>query len=93
IIHRLATSCFLVTIAITIKLGLVPFHLKFPEVLQGSSLSTTIAIRPAHTLPTSFLYSLGTTPHNQGFKNIGSNKLTSVIYKELRTPTTIVRNS
>lgn len=34
------TSCFLMTIAITIKLGLVPFYFWFPEVLQGLSLTS-----------------------------------------------------
>nr|ADD17557.1 NADH dehydrogenase subunit 2 [Certhia americana]ADU53814.1 NADH dehydrogenase subunit 2 [Certhia americana] len=32
------TSCLILTVALAMKLGLVPFHFWFPEVLQGSSL-------------------------------------------------------
>nr|AAV27206.1 NADH dehydrogenase subunit 2 [Oxyura australis] len=37
-------SCLLFTAAIAIKLGLVPFHFWFPEVLQGSSLMTALLL-------------------------------------------------
>nr|AHY87124.1 NADH dehydrogenase subunit 2 [Macropygia unchall] len=38
------TSCLLLTIAIAMKLGLVPFHFWFPEVLQGSSMTTALLL-------------------------------------------------
>nr|ACD12899.1 NADH dehydrogenase subunit 2 [Nyctibius maculosus] len=38
------TSCLLLTTAIAMKLGLVPFHFWFPEVVQGSSLTTTLLL-------------------------------------------------
>nr|QNH73541.1 NADH dehydrogenase subunit 2 [Dicrurus sumatranus sumatranus] len=38
------TSCLILTAAISIKLGLVPFHFWFPEVLQGSSLITGLLL-------------------------------------------------
>nr|ABC97319.1 NADH dehydrogenase subunit 2 [Xenopsaris albinucha] len=44
-------SCLLLTIAISIKLGLVPFHFWFPEVLQGSSLMTNLVLATAMKLP------------------------------------------
>nr|ADO17707.1 NADH dehydrogenase subunit 2 [Phleocryptes melanops] len=44
-------SCLLTTTAISIKLGLVPFHLWFPEVLQGSSLTTGLLLTTAMKFP------------------------------------------
>nr|AFH56151.1 NADH dehydrogenase subunit 2 [Terenotriccus erythrurus] len=44
-------SCMLLTIAISMKLGLVPFHFWFPEVLQGSSLSTSLLLATVMKLP------------------------------------------
>nr|AEH16705.1 NADH dehydrogenase subunit 2 [Calyptorhynchus banksii] len=44
-------SCLLLTIAIAIKLGLAPFHFWFPEVLQGSSLTTALLLSTAMKLP------------------------------------------
>nr|AGC78821.1 NADH dehydrogenase subunit 2 [Gallicolumba rufigula] len=38
------TSCLLLTIAIAMKLGLVPFHFWFPEVLQGTSMITALLL-------------------------------------------------
>nr|AFN70625.1 NADH dehydrogenase subunit 2 [Dicrurus aeneus]QNH73619.1 NADH dehydrogenase subunit 2 [Dicrurus aeneus] len=38
------TSCLILTAAISIKLGLVPFHFWFPEVLQGSPLTTGLLL-------------------------------------------------
>nr|BCD55623.1 NADH dehydrogenase subunit 2 [Oceanodroma matsudairae] len=38
------TSCLLLTTAIAMKLGLVPFHFWLPEVLQGSSLITALIL-------------------------------------------------
>nr|ABC88446.1 NADH dehydrogenase subunit 2 [Dendropicos fuscescens] len=45
------TSCLLLTAAIAMKLGLVPFHFWFPEVLQGSSLITALLLSTAMKLP------------------------------------------
>nr|ABD58722.1 NADH dehydrogenase subunit 2 [Turnix sylvaticus] len=38
------TSCTLLTAAIAMKLGLVPFHFWFPEVLQGTSMTTALLL-------------------------------------------------
>nr|ABR29496.1 NADH dehydrogenase subunit 2 [Dicrurus balicassius] len=45
------TSCLILTAAISIKLGLVPFHFWFPEVLQGSSLTTGLLLSTILKLP------------------------------------------
>nr|QQL13405.1 NADH dehydrogenase subunit II [Geotrygon montana] len=45
------TSCLLLTIAIAMKLGLVPFHFWFPEVLQGSSMTTALLLSTAMKFP------------------------------------------
>nr|AFH56328.1 NADH dehydrogenase subunit 2 [Xiphorhynchus guttatus] len=44
-------SCLLLTTAISTKLGLVPFHFWFPEVLQGSSLTTGLLLATAMKFP------------------------------------------
>nr|AER59046.1 NADH dehydrogenase subunit 2 [Xiphorhynchus triangularis] len=44
-------SCLLLTTAISTKLGLVPFHFWFPEVLQGSSLMTGLLLATAMKFP------------------------------------------
>nr|AER58935.1 NADH dehydrogenase subunit 2 [Asthenes urubambensis] len=44
-------SCLLMTTAISIKLGLVPFHFWFPEVLQGSSLITGLLLATVMKFP------------------------------------------
>nr|AET51451.1 NADH dehydrogenase subunit 2 [Philepitta castanea] len=44
-------SCTLLTAAVATKLGLVPFHLWFPEVLQGSSLTTGLLLSTALKFP------------------------------------------
>nr|AAV27207.1 NADH dehydrogenase subunit 2 [Oxyura leucocephala] len=44
-------SCLLFTAAIAIKLGLVPFHFWFPEVLQGSSLMTALLLSTLMKFP------------------------------------------
>nr|YP_009538195.1 NADH dehydrogenase subunit 2 [Jynx ruficollis]AYN73696.1 NADH dehydrogenase subunit 2 [Jynx ruficollis] len=46
-----STSCLLLTTAIAMKLGLVPFHFWFPEVLQGSSLITALLLSTAMKFP------------------------------------------
>nr|AFB19492.1 NADH dehydrogenase subunit 2 [Cincloramphus timoriensis] len=45
------TSCLILTAAIATKLGLVPFHFWFPEVLQGSSLTTGLLLSTIMKLP------------------------------------------
>nr|ATD83213.1 NADH dehydrogenase subunit 2 [Meiglyptes tukki] len=45
------TSCLLLTTAIAMKLGLTPFHFWFPEVLQGSPLTTALLLSTAMKLP------------------------------------------
>nr|QBS36446.1 NADH dehydrogenase subunit 2 [Pitohui kirhocephalus rubiensis] len=45
------TSCLILTVAISIKLGLVPFHFWFPEVLQGASLTTGLLLSTAMKFP------------------------------------------
>nr|ACL01014.1 NADH dehydrogenase subunit 2 [Thraupis cyanocephala] len=45
------TSCLILTSAIAMKLGLVPFHFWFPEVLQGSSLITGLLLSTIMKLP------------------------------------------
>nr|YP_010000834.1 NADH dehydrogenase subunit 2 [Machaerirhynchus nigripectus]QOD96759.1 NADH dehydrogenase subunit 2 [Machaerirhynchus nigripectus] len=44
-------SCLIMTAAISIKLGLVPFHFWFPEVLQGSSLTTGLLLSTVMKFP------------------------------------------
>nr|YP_001586110.1 NADH dehydrogenase subunit 2 [Phoenicopterus roseus]YP_009166041.1 NADH dehydrogenase subunit 2 [Phoenicopterus ruber]AAQ23468.1 NADH dehydrogenase subunit 2 [Phoenicopterus ruber]ABO93071.1 NADH dehydrogenase subunit 2 [Phoenicopterus roseus]AKZ30033.1 NADH dehydrogenase subunit 2 [Phoenicopterus ruber] len=44
-------SCLLLTAAIAMKLGLVPFHFWFPEVLQGTSLTTALLLSTLMKLP------------------------------------------
>nr|WJH18387.1 NADH-ubiquinone oxidoreductase chain 2 [Chrysococcyx cupreus] len=44
-------SCLLLTTAIAMKLGLVPFHFWFPEVLQGSSMTTALLLSTIMKLP------------------------------------------
>nr|AAM90534.1 NADH dehydrogenase subunit II [Conirostrum sitticolor] len=45
------TSCLILTAAIAMKLGLVPFHFWFPEVLQGSPLATGLLLSTIMKLP------------------------------------------
>nr|ABV71824.1 NADH dehydrogenase subunit 2 [Phyllomyias fasciatus] len=44
-------SCILLTTAVSMKLGLVPFHFWFPEVLQGSSLMTSLLLATIMKFP------------------------------------------
>nr|AGG68926.1 NADH dehydrogenase subunit 2 [Robsonius rabori] len=44
-------SCLILTSAIAMKLGLVPFHFWFPEVLQGSPLTTGLLLSTVMKLP------------------------------------------
>nr|AWF70288.1 NADH dehydrogenase subunit 2 [Polioptila plumbea]AWF70292.1 NADH dehydrogenase subunit 2 [Polioptila plumbea] len=45
------TSCLILTTALAMKLGLVPFHFWFPEVLQGSSLPIGLLLSTAMKFP------------------------------------------
>nr|AEV22098.1 NADH dehydrogenase subunit 2 [Arachnothera magna] len=45
------TSCLILTSAISMKLGLVPFHFWFPEVLQGSPLTTGLLLSTVMKFP------------------------------------------
>nr|AAS15634.1 NADH dehydrogenase subunit 2 [Locustella pryeri] len=45
------TSCLILTTAIAMKLGLVPFHFWFPEVLQGAPLTTGLLLSTIMKLP------------------------------------------
>nr|AHY87220.1 NADH dehydrogenase subunit 2 [Pnoepyga immaculata] len=45
------TSCLILTSALAMKLGLVPFHFWFPEVLQGSPLSTGLLLSTVMKFP------------------------------------------
>nr|QYA70405.1 NADH dehydrogenase subunit 2 [Pheugopedius genibarbis] len=45
------SSCLILTAALAMKLGLVPFHFWFPEVLQGSSLLTGLLLSTAMKFP------------------------------------------
>nr|AIC66155.1 NADH dehydrogenase subunit 2 [Chloropipo unicolor] len=51
-------SCALLTIAISTKLGLVPFHFWFPEVLQGSTLTTCLLLATIMKFPPITLFYL-----------------------------------
>nr|AXP34643.1 NADH dehydrogenase subunit 2 [Tolmomyias flavotectus] len=58
-------SCILLTIAISMKLGLAPFHFWFPEVLQGSSLMTSLLLATLMKLPPTILLLLTSPSLNQ----------------------------
>nr|AWF70151.1 NADH dehydrogenase subunit 2 [Polioptila caerulea] len=45
------TSCLILTTALAMKLGLVPFHFWFPEVLQGASLPVGLLLSTAMKFP------------------------------------------
>nr|AAV32538.1 NADH dehydrogenase subunit 2 [Trogon viridis]ACC62650.1 NADH dehydrogenase subunit 2 [Trogon viridis]ACC62651.1 NADH dehydrogenase subunit 2 [Trogon viridis]ACC62652.1 NADH dehydrogenase subunit 2 [Trogon viridis]ACC62653.1 NADH dehydrogenase subunit 2 [Trogon viridis] len=45
------TSCLLLTMAIATKLGLTPFHFWYPEVLQGSSMTTALLLSTLMKFP------------------------------------------
>nr|AXP34638.1 NADH dehydrogenase subunit 2 [Tolmomyias assimilis] len=58
-------SCTLLTIAISMKLGLAPFHFWFPEVLQGSSLMTSLLLATLMKVPPTILLLLASPSLNQ----------------------------
>nr|AHY87197.1 NADH dehydrogenase subunit 2 [Phylloscopus maculipennis] len=49
-------SCLILTSAIAMKLGLVPFHFWFPEVLQGAPLTTGLLLTTAMKFPPMTLF-------------------------------------
>nr|ACC78087.1 NADH dehydrogenase subunit 2 [Elaenia cristata] len=51
-------SCVLATAALSMKLGLVPFHFWFPEVLQGTSLTTSFLLATIMKFPPTILFLL-----------------------------------
>nr|AFG70753.1 NADH dehydrogenase subunit 2 [Knipolegus aterrimus] len=57
-------SCALLTTAISMKLGLVPFHFWFPEVLQGSSLMTSLLLATVMKFPPTILLLLTSSSLN-----------------------------
>nr|AXZ96939.1 NADH dehydrogenase subunit 2 [Muscisaxicola cinereus] len=57
-------SCMLLTTAISMKLGLVPFHFWFPEVLQGTSLMTSLLLATVMKFPPTILLFLTSSSLN-----------------------------
>nr|ABB96884.1 NADH dehydrogenase subunit 2 [Hemitriccus minor] len=58
-------SCILLTTAISMKLGLVPFHFWFPEVLQGSPLMTCLLLATVMKFPPTIILFLTSPSLNQ----------------------------
>nr|ABO64728.1 NADH dehydrogenase subunit 2 [Alcippe morrisonia rufescentior]ABO64731.1 NADH dehydrogenase subunit 2 [Alcippe morrisonia rufescentior]ABO64732.1 NADH dehydrogenase subunit 2 [Alcippe morrisonia rufescentior] len=58
-------SCLILTSAIAMKLGLVPFHFWFPEVLQGSPLTTGLLLSTIMKLPPIALFYMTSHSLNQ----------------------------
>nr|AIC66228.1 NADH dehydrogenase subunit 2 [Querula purpurata] len=63
-------SCALLTAALSMKLGLVPFHFWFPEVLQGSSLTTSLLLATAMKFPPTILFFLTSASLNPALLSI-----------------------
>nr|AHY87114.1 NADH dehydrogenase subunit 2 [Liocichla phoenicea] len=59
------TSCLILTSAIAMKLGLVPFHFWFPEVLQGSPIVTGLLLSTIMKLPPIALFYMTSPSLNQ----------------------------
>nr|AFB19419.1 NADH dehydrogenase subunit 2 [Trochalopteron milnei] len=59
------TSCLILTSAIAMKLGLVPFHFWFPEVLQGSPLTTGLLLSTVMKFPPITLFFMTSPSLNQ----------------------------
>nr|ABB96909.1 NADH dehydrogenase subunit 2 [Rhynchocyclus olivaceus] len=59
------TACVLFTAAISMKLGLVPFHFWFPEILQGTSLTTSLLLATLMKFPPITLLLLTSPSLNQ----------------------------
>nr|APO08617.1 NADH dehydrogenase subunit 2 [Alcippe morrisonia hueti] len=58
-------SCLILTSATAMKLGLVPFHFWFPEVLQGSPLTTGLFLSTIMKLPPIALFDMTSHSLNQ----------------------------
>nr|AEH16715.1 NADH dehydrogenase subunit 2 [Psittacella brehmii] len=69
-------SCILLTTAIAIKLGLAPFHFWFPEVLQGSSLTTALLLSTVMKLPPTIILVL--TSHSLNPTLLTTMSVTSI---------------
>nr|AYP57947.1 NADH dehydrogenase subunit 2 [Garrulax koslowi] len=59
------TSCLILTSALAMKLGLAPFHFWFPEVLQGSPLTTGLLLSTIMKLPPITLLFMASPSLNQ----------------------------
>nr|AHY87048.1 NADH dehydrogenase subunit 2 [Garrulax gularis] len=59
------TSCLILTSAIAMKLGLAPFHFWFPEVLQGSPLTTGLLLSTIMKFPPITLLFMTSSSLNQ----------------------------
>nr|AFB19436.1 NADH dehydrogenase subunit 2 [Garrulax virgatus] len=59
------TSCLILTSAIAMKLGLVPFHFWFPEVLQGAPLTTGLLLSTIMKFPPITLFFMTSPSLNQ----------------------------
>nr|AHY87113.1 NADH dehydrogenase subunit 2 [Liocichla bugunorum] len=59
------TSCLILTSAIAMKLGLVPFHFWFPEVLQGSPITTGLLLSTVMKFPPITLFYMTSPSLNQ----------------------------
>nr|AAR11969.1 NADH dehydrogenase subunit 2 [Turdoides bicolor]AFB19595.1 NADH dehydrogenase subunit 2 [Turdoides bicolor]AFB19596.1 NADH dehydrogenase subunit 2 [Turdoides bicolor] len=59
------TSCLTLTCAIAMKLGLAPFHFWFPEVLQGSPLTTGLILSTLMKFPPMTLLFMASPSLNQ----------------------------
>nr|AFB19402.1 NADH dehydrogenase subunit 2 [Garrulax albogularis]AHY87074.1 NADH dehydrogenase subunit 2 [Garrulax albogularis] len=59
------TSCLILTSAIAMKLGLAPFHFWFPEVLQGSPLTTGLLLSTIMKFPPITLLLMTSSSLNQ----------------------------
>nr|AFB19411.1 NADH dehydrogenase subunit 2 [Trochalopteron lineatum]AFB19412.1 NADH dehydrogenase subunit 2 [Trochalopteron lineatum]AHY87318.1 NADH dehydrogenase subunit 2 [Trochalopteron lineatum] len=59
------TSCLILTSAIAMKLGLVPFHFWFPEVLQGAPLTTGLLLSTVMKFPPITLFFMTSPSLNQ----------------------------
>nr|AFP54167.1 NADH dehydrogenase subunt 2 [Charmosyna pulchella]AKG06016.1 NADH dehydrogenase subunit 2 [Charmosyna pulchella] len=69
-------SQLLLTTAIAIKLGLAPFHFWFPEVLQGSSLTTALLLSTVMKLPPTAILLL--TSHSTNPTLLTTMSITSI---------------
>nr|YP_009019745.1 NADH dehydrogenase subunit 2 [Sagittarius serpentarius]AHJ91126.1 NADH dehydrogenase subunit 2 [Sagittarius serpentarius]QOD97880.1 NADH dehydrogenase subunit 2 [Sagittarius serpentarius] len=70
------SACLLMTTAIAMKLGLAPFHFWFPEVLQGSSLTTALLLTTLMKFPPITLLFL--TSHSLNHMPMTAMALTSI---------------